>query len=531
MEEDKTALKVALGALVALAVVAALWRVLAYEPGTATPVRGVTGAAQPVSSSQAQAVAPRIAVTEQDALNELLPEKEKATPVPVSAAVPTQTGAPQPARKVAYPQGRASRKVPYPSSGADERTVNTNFYPTHPQQPRAPYAQAATSFYQDNATNNAATRVQEERAHMLAPYLRPNRKQKEQMDEKWAKLSAAIERAVLQALTPKSKKEQMLEKYAPKAAGTAATGGLTGPFAPVANEIAAQKNDIVKNFGQAFGASAAREAGNLMDSFAGEIAQAASAPGATPQTTAQQVKEITKKYQEKMNKLAEKSQYDKFVADRVAQDNNQKAQLGALYNDADLQAKFNQIIDAAREKDLSLAGQNLSRDAYFTQVAQNNQAMRNQLKEAIIQAGQSVGPLHALEQKRAQAQLETLKAKVESGEIESVARVASPDETRQMKKDLEVQRQDIRQKLTQGFGAQTAQAFEPILQNYETQLDQLYTQKLSPEEREMQRMALLKDVNRQLLDKQIETVEKMDIPDEQKQRALTELRSAYNNIK
>ena len=49
--------------------------------------------------------------------------------------------------------------------------------------------------------------------------------------------------------------------------------------------------------------------------------------------------------------------------------------------------------------------------------------------------------------------------------------------------------------------------------------------------REMQRMAILKDVNRQLLDKQIETVEKMGIPDEQKQRALTELRSAYNNIK
>ncbi len=531
MEEDKTALKVALGALVALAVVAALWRVLAYEPGTPAPVRRSAGSVQAVSSPQAGTVAPRVAVTEQDALNELLPEDTTKTSASPAAVAPVQTVAPQPARKVAYPQHRASRKVPYPSSGADERTVNTNFYPTHPQQPRAPYVQAGSSFGQGNVNHPAVTRVQEERAHMLAPYLRPNRKQKEQMDAKWAKLSAAIERAVLQALTPKSKKEQMLEKYAPKAAGSGADSGLTGPFAPVANEIAAQKNDIVKNFAQAFGSSAAREAGSLMDSFAGEIAQAASAPGATPQTTAQQVKEITKKYQEKMNKLAEKSQYDKFVADRVEQDNAQKNQLGALYNDADLQAKFNQIIDAAREKDLALAGQNLPRDEYFTQVAQNNQAMRNQLKEAIIQAGQSVGPLHALEQKRAQAQLETLKAKVESGEIESVARVASPDETRQMKKDLEVQRQDIRQKLTQGFGEQTAQTFEPILQNYETQLDQLYTQKLSPEEREMQRMALLKDVNRQLLDKQIETVEKMDIPDEQKQRALTELRAAYNNIK
>ena len=246
MEEDKTALKVALGALVALAVVAALWRVLAYEPGTPAPVRRSAGSVQAVSSQPAGAVAPRIAVTEQDALNELLPEDTAATPVLPAAVAPVQTVAPQPARKVAYPQHRASRKVPYPSVGADERTVNTNFYPTHSQRPRVPYAQAATSFYQDNATNNAATRVQEERAHMLAPYLSPNRKQKEQMDEKWAKLSAAIERAVLQALTPKSKKEQMLEKYAPKAAGTAATSGLTGPFAPVANEIAAQKTILSK---------------------------------------------------------------------------------------------------------------------------------------------------------------------------------------------------------------------------------------------------------------------------------------------
>ncbi len=531
MEEDKIALKIVLGALVALAVVAALWRVLAYESGTSAPVRSVTGAVQPGASHQTGVVAPRITVGEQDALNELLPENAAATPVSAVAVGPAQPVVPQPTRKIAYPQHRASRKVAYPSSSTDRRSVNTNFYPTQPQQSRVPYTQAASSFYQGNVIPSASARVQEERAQMLAPYLRPNRKQKEQMDAKWAKLSAAIDRAVLQALTPKSKKEQMLEKYAPKATGATAASGLTGPFAPVAQEIVAQKSDLVKNFGQAFGASAAQEAASVMDSFANEIAQAANATGVTPQQAAQQVKEITKKYQKKMDKLAEKSQYDKFVAERVAQDNKQKAQLGALYNDADLQAKFNQIIDVAREKDLALAGQNLPRDDYFTQVAQNNQDMRNQLKEAIIQAGQSVSPLHALEQKRAQEQLETLKTKVESGEIESVARVASPDETRQMKKDLEVQRQDIRQKLTRGFGAQTAQAFEPILQNYETQLDQLYAQKLSPEEREMQRVALLKGVNRQLLDKQIEEVEKMDIPDEQKQRALTELRAAYNNIK
>ena len=61
-----------------------------------------------------------------------------------------------------------------------------------------------------------------------------------------------------------------------------------------------------------------------MDAYAGELAQALSTPGATAAQTQQKVKEISKKYQKEMDKLEQKSQYDKFVQERVAQDNKHK---------------------------------------------------------------------------------------------------------------------------------------------------------------------------------------------------------------
>lgn len=532
MNEDKTALKIALLILGALAVVAALWRVLAYEPSAARgdfrPMAGGT-IAQPDFSNA------RFPVSEQEALDELLPQGQPNSRPQASLAANSKTNPKAtPSRRVAYPENRASHKEAYPaqSSAGGQRYVGTNFYPT--QQQPVPYAQAAASFYKGgntsgNSAHSVSARMQEERAQMLAPYLRPNRKQKEQMDAKWAKLSAAIDRAVAQALTPKSKKEQMVEKYAASKNAAAGQSGLTGPFAPVVNAIAAQKNDIVKSFAQSFGASAAKEASQLMDSFAGEVAAAASAPGLTSQQAAAQVKEIAKKYEKKMDKLAEKSQYDKFVADRVAQDNKQKAELGALYPEEKVQ--IGQLIDQTREKDLALATQNLPREEYFNQLAQNNQALRSGIQKLVTQGGKSVQDFQKWEQGQTQAYLEKLGQLEEAGQIQSVARVATPDEKRKTQADIDAQKPKFLDGIEKSFGPQAKADFEPIFENYERTLKQIDEAKLSPLERETQRANATKEANRELFSKKIEYVEKMNIPDEQKQAALNELRQAYNNIK
>ena len=531
MNEDRTALKIALGVLGMLAIVAALWRVLAYEPGTVSkPVTQQTVAHYPAAG---RAVLP---VAQQDTWQELLPEDSFAASANRSIPLSVHPAAALPGRPTEYPNNRASRKEVYPgrSSTAGKRYVDTNFYQADAGY-SVPYTQAASSFYnstssgpQVNVSSNTFGHVQEERARMLAPYLRPDRKQKEQMDKEWAQLSAAIDRAVLQALTPKSKKEQMLEKYAPKAVQASAAAGLTGPFASVTQAIVTQKNDIVKSFGQAFGSSAARQAGSLMDSFASEIASAASAPGVSAQQAAQQVKEITKKYQKEMEKLEQKSQYDKFVADRVAQDSKQKEELGALYPEQ--KAQISQLIDQTREKDLLLATQNLSRQEYFNQLAQNNQALRSGIEQLVTQGGQSAQNLRKWEQGQTQQYLEKLNELEETGQIQSALAAATPDDQKRTQADINANRQRLEQDIKNVLGEQALADFEPILENYERALHQLDAEKLSISQRENKKAAIIKETNRQLIDQKIRQIEKMDIPEEQKQLVLEKLRQTYNTF-
>ena len=534
MQEDHKLLKLILAVAAVLAILLALWRVLSYEKiesqASVPAARFSVGENRPTTTWQ----------TEKE--RELLGESREEPVQPVVTRVPlyrttlpaSNQGTVAPV-KTPYAQRTSlaggKRYVP-----AQPSSQNTSSYPvpatsqTYVSGGRSESGNPQVHF----VSSSSQSKIQEERARMLAPYLRPNRKDKERMEAQWNQLSAALERAVAKALMPKSTKETLIEKYAPQSSlEQTSVPGFSGALTPVGQQLAVQKQEVVKNFASAFGSSAARQAGGLMDSFAGELANALNAPNTTAAQKEAQVKSISKKYQKEMDKLVEKNQYDKFVADRIAQDNKQKESLRSRYQDANLNAKFGQIIDAAREKDLALATQtDLPREQYYTQLAQNNQDMRNQLKQAIVEAGQSVNPLQELEQKQAQEFLTTLKQQEEEGKIMSFARQATAQETMQMKKDVAVQRNDILDKLKKSpaFGEQAAQEFTPILDAYEQKLDQLYMQKLSPAQRKTAEINLLKDVNRQLLDKQMEQVEKMNIPEVQKKQALEELRQAYNAI-
>lgn len=534
MNEDKIGLKIVLGILGVLAVVAALWRVLAYEPEHAVHLKTDE---QP---AVAWAQVPLEQAKRREILDEFLaaPAGRAAVSTPASVqetAAPVQAG-----RWVPYAQNRTSHKQAYAGrteTGSGKRYVDTNFYTqdnkqpaSYTPQPNVAYMPGAYVGPQVNVTPSARDRMQQERAEMLAPYLRPNRKEKEQMDAKWAQLSAAIDRAVAQALTPKSKRAQNIEKYAaPSNTTDVKASGFTGPYAPVGSALSAQKQEIVKSFGSAFGSQAAAQAGSLMDNYAQELAGALNMPNATPEQKEQKVKEISKKYQKEMDKLAEKNQYDKFVADRIAQDNRQKQELGVLYPEQ--RAQISELIDQTREKDLALATQNLPRDEYFNRLAQNNQALRNGIQQAVVQGGQSVQEFRQWEQNKNQEYLKTLAELEEKGEIQSVARVAIADEKKQTQAQIDVQSTEISEVIEKNFGKEAKADFQAISQNYEQALKQINEQELSISERAHQKDNATKEANRQLIDLEIRYVQKMDIPDEQKQVLLEKLRQDYNNIK
>ncbi len=541
MDENNKNLKNVLYFLAALVVLGALWRVFSYEPARRVPGEAsvrADSAGQTASAPQPQAN-PLVAMKQKELLGEPVAAatQPSMTVEPDFAALPAlapATGKPQPAS--AYP---AARKPGYTPSGEGKRVVSTNFYtPDRGQNTSAALAGGSRpnggfTGPQVNFQPTTQDALKEERARALAPYLRPSSQEKKRMDEQWSKISAALDRAVAQALMPKSKKEQMIEKYAAKPqAAFAQAGGLTGPYASVVNQINAQKQSIMSSFGESFGRSAAQEAGQIMDAFAGELASAVNDPAASSQEKAQRVKDLGKKYQDKMDKLAEQSQYEQFVAQRVAQDNAQKAALAQHYKDPQLQASINQIIDDVREKDLALATAQLPQEQYYKEKAMNQYKAHKEIADAISKAGQSTSAFYAWENQQVQQVIDQLDQAEKEGKIISRPQSYPEEQKQALSEKLKQEQQDILKPLRQQYGEDNVQDFQRLLNNYQAQMMDLAGQELSPKERQEKNKELATNFNRQLrelhLEKETQRIEQLPWTPEQKQQYLDQLRQEYD---
>lgn len=535
MDEEKTLLKISLGILVLLIAAGALWRVLSYRPSSngeiRAPLSQVQNAARPTHTAASKQN--MVALLEEPASQQAVENVAHKGTVPSSYTVGSVTAVP-------YPKNRAPVKQTYPNNpSTGKRYVDVNFYDTDTKTPtyRPNSSFRYTTGYvgpQVNFNTSSSDSIQKERASkMLAPYLRPNQQDKARMDAQWNKMFAGLQRAVAKALMPKSKREEMIEKYAAKPAQTqtAQMPGFTGALSPVGEQVAAQKQLMMQQMGQAFGSTAAQQAGGIMDSFAGELAAALNAPNATAAQKEQQVKELTKKYQDKMDKLAEKNQYDKFMAQRTEEINQQKAEFRSQYG-SELSDLLGKNLEEEWQEEQKLATQGLPQEDYYTQLAQLRQSKRDERQQLVIKNGQSINPMLEMEKKQAEAYLKDLQTKVENGEIESVARKATFNEIQNMQADVEEKRKGTLSKIKEDplLGPQAEQEFAPILDDYQEKLNTIYQKELSAEERFNQEKELTKDVNRRLIDKQIEHVEKLDLPEVQKQKILEELRQAYNAI-
>ena len=155
----------------------------------------------------------------------------------------------------------------------------------------------------------------------------------------------------------------------------------------------------MQQMGQAFGSAAAQQAGGVMDSFAAEVSAALNAPNTTPAQKEQQVKELTKKYQDKMDKLAEKNQYDKFVAQRTEEINQQKAEFNSQYG-AELGAQLGKNLEEEWQAEQKLAMQNLPMEEYYKQKATLHQTKRDERQKMVLAQGQSVNPMLEWEKKK-----------------------------------------------------------------------------------------------------------------------------------
>ena len=233
----------------------------------------------------------------------------------------------------------------------------------------APYQQAPGVY-----RPTAQEAVEAERERAFSPFLTGmNRKQQEQLQNQLKGLSSNIDRALAKALMPKSKKDANIEKYLQRNASPAAASA--GPFAPVLDQVASQKAGVVQSMGNAFGQEAAQEAGQVMDDFQNEMASAVNNPNMNPQQIAEKVKQVAQKYEQKLQKMSNDNSFKKFQQERIEKDNRLKEELAKQYG-PEIAAQANQVIDAAREKDMKLALQGLPVEEYYNQQMENQRARR-----------------------------------------------------------------------------------------------------------------------------------------------------------
>lgn len=339
--------------------------------------------------------------------------------------------------------------------------------------------------------------MQAERNRTFAPFMTAvPKEQQKRLETQLKGLSSGIDRAVAKALLPKSKKDANIEKYLQRNASPQAVAA--GPFAPVLDQVAAQKSGVVNSMGQTFGPQAAQEASKVMDSFQNEMTSAVTAPGQTPQQIAQKVKEVTKKYEQKLQKMTQDNGFKKFEQERIAKDNLLKEEIGKQYG-SEIAALASEKIDAARAKDMQLARQGLPAEEYYKQQLANQRDRRKALEDIILKNGKSTKGLFAAEDEVERRDIEQKLQDEEDGKTLGRSYKAGEKELAAIDHSLNQERKEKLQTAGQIYGEEGARKIDAIYQKYYDDYMKIWNDPDSSKTSKQQAsMKLRQDVNKQL---------------------------------
>lgn len=339
--------------------------------------------------------------------------------------------------------------------------------------------------------------MQAERNRAFAPFMTAvPKEQQKRLETQLKGLSSGIDRAVAKALLPKSKKDANIEKYLQRNASPQAVAA--GPFAPVLDQVAAQKSGVVNSMGQTFGPQAAQEASKVMDSFQNEMTSAVTAPGQTPQQIAQKVKEVTKKYEQKLQKMTQDNGFKKFEQERIAKDNLLEEEIGKQYG-SEIAALASEKIDAARAKDMQLARQGLPAEEYYKQQLANQRDRRKALEDIILKNGKSTKGLFAAEDEVERRDIEQKLQDEEDGKTLGRSYKAGEKELAAIDHSLNQERKEKLQTAGQIYGEEGARKIDAIYQKYYDDYMKIWNDPDSSKTSKQQAsMKLRQDVNKQL---------------------------------
>ena len=339
--------------------------------------------------------------------------------------------------------------------------------------------------------------IRSERERSFTPFMAAvPKEQKERLENQLKGLSDGINRAVAKALLPKSKKDANIEKYLQRHASPQMVAA--GPFAPVLQQVAAQKANVVHSMGQAFGSKAAQTASKVMDSFQNEMASAVTAPGQTPQQIAQKVQQVSQKYEKQLQQVADESGFEKFEQERIEKDNLLKEALAKQYG-AEIAAQAGEKIDEFREKDMMLARQGLPAEEYYNQQMKNQRDRRKALEEVITKNGRSTQSLMNVEDKLEAHEVEQRLKDEEEGKTLGRSYRASKDELAAIDNSLVEERKEKLQMAGQIYGEDGARKVDELYQRYYDAYMKIWSDPDSSKtSKQHAAMKLRQDVNKQL---------------------------------
>ncbi len=137
-------------------------------------------------------------------------------------------------------------------------------------------------------------------------------RQQKEMNRKIDAFSSGIQRAIVQAMAPKSKRNQNIAKYLGRSRGEAAQmdgeaqatqeGQVSGTGQNLAAQIAAQAQGVVNDVRANYGDKAAARASKIMNNFQREMTQAIQGPG-DPQEKQIRASAINTKYASQLQQL------------------------------------------------------------------------------------------------------------------------------------------------------------------------------------------------------------------------------------
>ena len=393
-------------------------------------------------------------------------------------------------------------------------------------------ASSAPGVYQPTAQEA----MRRERANAFAPYLSgANKDKQKQLSKQLESLSSGLDRALAKALLPKSKKDANIEKYLQR---NSARGASAGPFAPVLDQVAAQKDSVVRSMTQAYGKQAGAQAGKMMDSFQKEMASAVNAPGQTQQQIAGKVREIASKYQQKLEKMSQDNGFRQFEQERLTKDNQLKDALAKQYG-TQIAGEAAQAIDAARVKDMQLARQGLPAEDYYKQQLENQRVRRGEIEKVIRQHQMPLDGLRKIEDGMQLEEVQKQLADEEQGKVLPRKHKMTDAQLNAVRGDLQQQRSSLVGNARQIYGENGAREIDALLQKYQQDYMELANnQEISAAEFDKKAMELRLKVNQDIqarqdspqmkearVNKQVEAIMRdpsvAQLPSEQKQALRT----------